>query len=117
VAFVSGAARGLGARVAQQLARDGARVVVTDVREQEGKAVERSLGEVCPFVHLNVTDESQGKAAMRATLARFGGLNVLVNNAGIFRTGPLNDTSAAAYLDVVQVNQGAAFSVCDRVWN
>ena len=66
--------------------------MVTDVREQEGKAVERSLGEVfCPFVHLNVTDESQWKAAMRATLARFGGLNVLVNNAGIFRTGPLKD--------------------------
>src|SRR2546426_5613897 len=86
VAIISGAASGMGAEEARLFAREGAKVVVADVLEAEGRQVEAEIvaaGGEALFVHTDVTSEADWKAAVDATVARFGGLNILVNNAGL----------------------------------
>lgn len=87
VALVSGAASGMGAATARLFAREGARaVIVADILEKEGKAVAAEIAKAggrAEFVSLDVTQESQWKAAVDGAVARHGSLHVLVNNAGI----------------------------------
>jgi 3alpha(or 20beta)-hydroxysteroid dehydrogenase len=82
VALVTGGAQGLGEGMARALAAAGARVMIADVNEA-GAETAASLGEGHGFVRLDVTDESGWEAAITATVDQFGGLDVLVNNAGV----------------------------------
>ena len=86
VAIVTGAARGLGASIGQQLHAEGAQVVLADVRDEEGSALAKSLGDRAHYVHLDVASESEWSAALAAARQRFGPVTILVNNAGIYRT-------------------------------
>ncbi len=92
VALISGGARGQGATEARLFAREGAKVVIGDLLEEEGKQVEAEInasGGTCLFVKLDVTKAEDWQHAVAAAVARFGTLNVLVNNAGIGSTrGP-----------------------------
>ena len=83
VALVTGAARGIGQAVAAMLAREGARVLVTDVRDDEGAAAASAMGDGAEYRRLDVRSEDDWAAAMEHVLARHGRLDVLVNNAGI----------------------------------
>jgi NAD(P)-dependent dehydrogenase (short-subunit alcohol dehydrogenase family) len=86
VALISGGARGQGAAEAETFAREGARVVFGDIRDDEGKKVEaaiRARGGDAVYVHLDVTSESDWQAAVQTTISRYGKLDVLVNNAAI----------------------------------
>lgn len=100
VALVTGAASGIGAATARLFAREGARgVVVADLLEKEGRTVVAEIekaGGKASFVSLDVTNEDQWKAAVDKTVATYGGLDVLVNNAGISGSGEqdLYDTDA-----------------------
>jgi NAD(P)-dependent dehydrogenase (short-subunit alcohol dehydrogenase family) len=100
VALVTGASSGMGAATARLFAREGAKgVVVADLLEKEGKAVVAEIekaGGKATFVSLDVTNEDQWKAAVERTVATYGGLDVLVNNAGISGSGEqdLYDTDA-----------------------
>ncbi|MFB8008868.1 glucose 1-dehydrogenase [Nocardia sp. NPDC056000] len=85
VALVTGGARGMGAEHVRRFVAEGARVVFGDVLDEEGKALEAELGDAVLFVHQDVTSESDWQAAASATIAQFGRLDVLVNNAGILR--------------------------------
>ncbi len=110
VALVSGAARGQGEAEARRFVAEGARVVIGDVLEAEGKAVADSLGEAATFVTLDVTDEESWQAAVRTAVEAYGGVHVLVNNAGIL--GAFAGIDALAlddYLKVVMVNQVGTF--------
>jgi 3alpha(or 20beta)-hydroxysteroid dehydrogenase len=85
-ALVTGGARGLGAGMAEALARAGAAVMIGDVLEDTGQATVASIrksGATAGFVTLDVTDEGSWEAAMAKTVAELGGLDVLINNAGI----------------------------------
>ena len=85
-ALVTGAARGLGAGMAQALAAAGAAVMVGDVLEAEGRATAQALtasGATAGFVALDVRDEAQWLAAVQATHRTLGGFDILINNAGI----------------------------------
>ena len=109
VALITGAARGQGAEHAARFVREGAEVVVADVLDDAGAKVAASLGAAAHYVHLDVTDEASWSAAVEETVARFGRLDVLVNNAGILRVAPLVDTSVEDYMAVVSVNQLGCF--------
>lgn len=110
IALVTGAARGLGASVARRLAAEGAKTVLTDVLDAEGEALAAEIGAGAIFVHLDVSSESEWQQAVAAARARFGTTpQVLVNNAGIYRTMPLEEISTAEYLKVVSINQLGCF--------
>lgn len=109
VALITGAARGQGAAEARLFARHGARVVVADVLDDEAAAVAAEIGAAALAVHLDVTDEASWAAAVAAATDVFGGLDVLVSNAGIIRTGALEAMSLDLYRSVVDVNQVGCF--------
>jgi 3alpha(or 20beta)-hydroxysteroid dehydrogenase len=109
VALLSGAARGMGAAEASLFAREGARVVIGDLRTEEGSKLAASIGEDARFVALDVTEETSWEAAVRGTLDAFGRLDVLVNNAGIAEASPLAETSLESYRRVIDVNQVGVF--------
>ena len=86
VAIISGAASGMGAEEARLFAREGARVVVADITDDDGEAVAREIedsGGEAVFVHTDVTSESSWRHAVETTLERYGKVDILVNNAGI----------------------------------
>ena len=109
VAIVTGAARGQGAAIARRFVAEGARVVLTDVVDEEGKVLADGLGEHARYVHHDVTSEDSWDDAVPATVDAYGGLNVLVNNAGILKWSPMHKLPLDDYMSVIQVNQVGCF--------
>lgn len=109
VALISGGARGQGEAEARRFVAEGARVVLGDVLETECRAVVESLGEAARGLRLDVTQEEDWARAVATAEDAFGRLDVLVNNAGIVRTGFLEETSLADYRAVIEVNQVGTF--------
>jgi len=109
IALISGGARGQGEAEARLLVARGARVVLGDVLADEGRAVAASLGEAARFVDLDVTDPARWADAVGATLDAFGGLDVLVNNAGIVRAGAIESVAVDDFMEAVAVNQLGCF--------
>lgn len=104
VALITGAARGQGEAEARLFAARGARVVLTDVLEREGKTVAESIGENARFVRHDVTDGDDWRTAVKTATGEFGRLDVLVNNAAIHTIKPLVDTSAEELERMLRVN-------------
>ena len=112
VAFISGGARGMGAAEARMFAREGAMVTIGDVLEEEGRRVAAEIGEAggqAVFVSLDVTSEAQWNDAITATVERFGGLHVLVNNAGIGGGGNVEQTTEAEWDRTMDINAKGVF--------
>ena len=112
VALVSGAASGMGQSEATIFAREGAKVVVADILEMEGKQVAEKIaagGGQARFVKLDVTSEAEWDAAVKAAVGAFGKLDVLVNNAGISGTYDTDMLSSAAWDKVMAVNAKGVF--------
>ena len=110
VALISGAARGIGAETARALAGEGARVVIGDLREGEGRAVADAIGSEATFVSLDVTKTQDWDAAVSTTLATYGRLDVLVNNAGIIEFGPIDVMSHEQWHAVIDVDLHGVFN-------
>ena len=104
VALISGAARGMGASHARLLVAEGAKVVIGDILDHEGKALADELGAAARYVHLDVTDSEQWTAAAAEAVEEFGKLNVLVNNAGIINYGPLKTFDLTKWQQILDVN-------------
>ena len=109
VAIVTGAASGMGAATARRFAAEGAKVVVADVLEAEGKAVASGIGDAAVFMTLNVTDEAQWKKVVADTVARFGKLDILVNNAGISGSATNDLLDSGMWDRVMSVNATGVF--------
>ncbi|MBO1337121.1 SDR family NAD(P)-dependent oxidoreductase [Streptomyces sp. VRA16 Mangrove soil] len=109
VVLITGAARGQGEREARLFASEGAKVVVADVLDDQGEAVAKDIGAGAVYVHLDVSDEDDWAAAVRAAKDAFGKIDGLVNNAGILRFNELVSTPLAEFQQIVQVNQVGAF--------
>ena len=106
-ALVTGAARGIGAAIAQALAAAGASVVIADVMEDNGRETAQALsatGAKADFVRLDVTDEASWVAAVEATVKSLGGFDLLVNNAGVEITALVADIEAADLRRMLDVN-------------
>lgn len=109
VALISGAARGMGASHARTLAAQGAKVVIADLLADEGKAlaaeISTELGDdTAMFVHLDVTDYASWTAAVGAAVDRFGRLDVLVNNAGIFTRGSVEEADVDEWRRTIDID-------------
>ena len=112
VAFISGGARGMGAAEARLFAKEGARVAIGDVLEDEGRKVEAEINETggqCLFLRLDVTSEPDWKKVISATVDRFGRLDILVNNAGVVLKGSLEDTTLEVWDRIMAVNATGVF--------
>lgn len=107
VALLSGAARGIGGAAAKLMASVGARVVIGDVLEARGRDTVREIeaaGGQALFVTLDVTQEASWAAAVAATVGKFGALDVLVNNAGVFVGKGVEEASLDDWHRLVAVN-------------
>ena len=102
VAFLSGAARGIGGETARLMAKAGTRVAIGDVLDEVGRRLAREIDGF--YVHLDVTDEGSWAAAMDATVKKYGKLDVLVNNAGIFNGKSVEDATLEEWHKLVAVN-------------
>jgi 3alpha(or 20beta)-hydroxysteroid dehydrogenase len=104
VALISGGARGMGASHARGLVAEGAKVLIGDIRVDEGEAVAEELGAAARFVKLDVTQEHDWEAAVAATEAFAGPLNLLVNNAAIFTPTPIAAVAQELFDQVMHIN-------------
>jgi 3alpha(or 20beta)-hydroxysteroid dehydrogenase len=104
VVVITGAGRGQGAAEAALAAAAGARVVVTDVREEEGIEVAKSLGEQGLFVRHDVSDPDSWGEVVDATLGAFGRIDALVNNAALWRTAPVERETLENFEQLIRVN-------------
>src|SRR5579875_119640 len=109
VALISGGARGMGEAHARLLVAEGAQVVIGDILDDLGKAVADDLGAAARYVHLDVTQPDQWRAAVSTALDDFGKLDVLVNNAGIVNLGPLKSFDLGKWRQILDVNLTGTF--------
>ncbi len=112
VALVSGGARGQGAAEARLFASEGARVVIGDVLDVAGMRVAAEIkrgGGEAVFFHLDVTSAADWRAAVQSAEDAYGKLDVLVNNAGIWRGGRVEETTENDWDDMFAVNAKGVF--------
>src|SRR5262245_15379871 len=112
VALISGGARGQGATEAKLFAREGARVVLGDILDDDGKKVEaeiKAAGGDAAYVRLDVTREADWRAAVATAVTMYGKLNVLVNNAGILFRAKIEDTTEQDWDRIMAVNVKGVF--------
>jgi 3alpha(or 20beta)-hydroxysteroid dehydrogenase len=114
VALISGGARNIGGASARMLVAEGARVVIGDLLDDEGKALADELchefgQSAARYVHLDVTQDEDWRSAVAYTVAEFGRLDVLFNNAGIFNGGQLQRYQSEQWQQMLDVNLTGAF--------
>lgn len=109
VAIVTGGARGLGAAHTRAMVAEGARVMVTDLLDDEGAALARELGPAVRYRHADVTSEEDWAAVVAQTTAELGAPDVLVNNAGVAHLGSLAKHPRSRWEAVLAVNLTGTF--------
>lgn len=109
VAIITGGARGQGASEAGLFIQAGARVVITDVLDEQGQQTAQRLGEQCVFMHHDVSSGTDWQHVVDHVTAQHGRIDVLVNNAGIFKTASLEKTSDELWQQMLAVNQTGVF--------
>jgi len=109
VALITGGARGQGAAEAELFIEAGAQVVITDILDEEGEATATRLGDACTFLHHDVSSEAEWTSVVEAVMTQHGHIEVLVNNAGIFITANMADTSMELWNQMLAINQTGVF--------
>ncbi|GAA4377833.1 SDR family oxidoreductase [Nocardioides caricicola] len=109
VVLISGGARNIGGASARMLVAEGAQVVIGDLLDEEGAVLADELGANARYVHLDVTSDEDWRAAVAFTVAEFGRLDVLFNNAGIFNGGQLQRYKRAQWQEMLDVNLTGPF--------
>ena len=109
VVVVTGGVQGIGEAIVRRFLGAGARVAILDIQDEAGSLLAEKLGDRSLFVHCDVAEARDWEAATEAVCARFGRLDVLVNNAGILQMESLERTTAEDYLRIVRVNELGTF--------
>ncbi|TAM62285.1 glucose 1-dehydrogenase [bacterium] len=111
VAIVTGGAMGIGKACSLMLAREGARVVVSDVDERSGQQAAREAAAISEssFVMHDVSSETAWEAVVEQTLARFGRLDIVVNSAGIATTGNVEEATLESWRHLMSINADGVF--------
>ena len=109
VALISGGARGMGASHARAILAHGGKVVIGDILDEEGNKLANELGNDAVYVHLDVTSTQNWKDAVATAENTFGKLNVLINNAGILKTGAIEEFSDEDWDQIIAINLTGAF--------
>lgn len=109
VVLISGGARGMGASHARTLIQGGARVIIGDVAFDDARALAAELGDNCLATRLDVTSEESWASAVDASVDRFGGVDALVNNAGILASVSLEETDPPDWGRVIAVDQTGVY--------
>ncbi|MCJ7870946.1 glucose 1-dehydrogenase [Phaeobacter sp. J2-8] len=109
VAIITGGANGQGAVEAELFIEAGAKVVITDINTTAGEETAARLGDKCTFVRHDVTSEEDWAQVVKTTLELHGQIDVLVNNAGIFKVLTLEDTDLKVWDQTVAINQTGVF--------
>ena len=115
IAFVTGAARGIGRAIAERLAKEGARVAVADLDAEGAARAARELGERAFGVRVDVADSVSVRAAVGAAIAHFGRVDALVNNAGWDKVEPFVQASEATWDKVLAINLRGPIAVTRAV--
>ena len=112
VALISGGSRGQGATEAELFIKEGAKVVIADILEPEGDAVVAQIregGGDASFVRLDVTSEDDWRDAVEFTLNTYGRLDILINNAAIYRRTPIVQTELDEWNQIMDINSTGVF--------
>lgn len=109
VAIVTGGARGMGAATVRLFVAEGAKVVIGDVLEDDGRKLAAELGTSAVFVKHDVTREDSWQQVLETAVSRFGGVDALVNNAGVLLFKTLQTTERADFERVLNVNLLGSF--------
>ncbi len=112
VAIISGAASGMGAATARRFAKEGAKVVIADMLDDEGRQVAADITRAngaAEFMHLDVTDEADWRSVVAATVAKYGRVDILVNNAGISGSAVTDMLDTGAWDRLMSVNARGVF--------
>ncbi|MCM3784551.1 glucose 1-dehydrogenase [Neobacillus mesonae] len=110
VVVITGAARGMGAVHVRRFVEEGAKVVFTDILEEEGQKLQAEVGPNSLFLTHNVANENDWQTVIEKAESSFGPINVLINNAGIdLPPADLEDVSVTQYQKVIDVNQLSVF--------
>jgi 3alpha(or 20beta)-hydroxysteroid dehydrogenase len=118
IALITGGARGQGAAEAERFVAEGATVYITDVLVEDGEATAERLGAGVNFLEHDVTSEADWAAVVAAVIEAEGRIDVLVNNAGIFKIARALDTSLDDWNRMIAINQTGVFlgiRECGRV--
>lgn len=109
VAIITGGARGMGAAHVRLFVREGAKVVFTDLNEEEGRILEQEMGSNAKFIKHDVTDSEGWNNVIEETEKIFGAVNILVNNAGIAANKSILEMTEGEYRKIVDINQVSVF--------
>lgn len=113
ITIVTGAAQGFGKGIAEELYKEGATVVIADMNEPLAKEVADSLGERAVSVGVNVSDEESVAEMVAKTVEMFGGLDIMLANAGVVRSGPIAEMEKKDFEFVTNVNY-TGFFLCAK---
>ena len=105
VALITGGARGQGAAEAELFAAEGAQVIIADVLDQDGEQTAAGIGDAAAYHHLDVTNEAAWHSLVAEIVEQHGRLDVLVNNAGIYRNTAITEMTEETYRQVIDINQ------------